>query len=60
VYNIPAQYGISDNLRPYGTDFDYSKAYLIVIPGIAYRSPVITGDQWVAIVKKGRGVSDCF
>jgi hypothetical protein len=57
---MPAQYGISDILRLYGTDFDYSKACLIVIPRIAYRSQVLTGDRWLAILKKSRGMSDCF
>jgi hypothetical protein len=29
---MPAQYGISDIRRLYGTDFDHFKAYLIVMP----------------------------
>lgn len=47
-------------LSVYGTDFDHSKAYLIVIPRIVCRSPVLTGDRWLAILKKSRGMSDCF
>jgi hypothetical protein len=44
----------------FGTDIDDSKAYLIVISHIAYRSTVLTGKRWLAILKKNRGMSDCF
>jgi hypothetical protein len=34
--------------------------HLIVIPRIVYRSPVLRGKRRLTILKKNRGMPDCF
>jgi hypothetical protein len=34
--------------------------YQIVMPRIAQQSPFLTGDRWLAILKKNRGMPDRY